>query len=142
MPSAQTSLHLHRLSTPFIVSLLVAPTCLAQTAKTHSGTTAKPAATKAKAASAVEPTGPTVVIDTSMGRLTCRLYSAQVPELSANFVGLADGSTDWKDPSTGEVQHGKSFYGVFACRRFHLTQPLTAEGVASAQRRARARGKP
>jgi peptidyl-prolyl cis-trans isomerase A (cyclophilin A) len=68
-----------------------------------------PAAAKAKVA-AIEPTGPVVVIDTSMGRLTCRLYSAQAPELTANFVGLAEGSVDWKDPSTGEVQHGKPFY--------------------------------
>ena len=59
---------------------------------------------------ALEPTGPTVVIDTSMGRLTCRLYSAQAPELTANFIGLADGSQDWKDPATGEIRHGKPFY--------------------------------
>ncbi len=50
------------------------------------------------------------MIDTSMGRLNCRLYATQAPELTENFIGLATGTQDWKDPSTGEVQHGKPFY--------------------------------
>jgi len=58
----------------------------------------------------VEPTGPTVVIDTSMGRITCRLYEKQAPVTAANFVGLAEGSKDWKDPATDQVVHGKGFY--------------------------------
>ncbi len=62
------------------------------------------------AAKAVEPTGPTVVIDTSMGRITCRLYEKQAPVTVANFVGLAEGSKDWKDPATDAVVHGKGFY--------------------------------
>jgi cyclophilin family peptidyl-prolyl cis-trans isomerase len=62
------------------------------------------------AAKVVEPTGPTVVIDTSMGRITCRLYEKQAPVTVANFVGLAEGSKDWKDPLTHEVVHGKGFY--------------------------------
>jgi peptidyl-prolyl cis-trans isomerase A (cyclophilin A) len=62
------------------------------------------------AAKVVEPTGPTVVIDTSMGRITCRLYDKQAPVTVANFVGLADGSKDWKDPATDQMVHGKPFY--------------------------------
>jgi peptidyl-prolyl cis-trans isomerase A (cyclophilin A) len=58
----------------------------------------------------VEPTGPTVVIDTSMGRITCRLYDKQAPVTVANFVGLAEGSKDWKDPATDQMVHGKPFY--------------------------------
>ena len=73
------------------------------------GQTAHPRAAAPKP-SAIEPTGATVVIDTSMGRLTCRLYATQAPELTENFIGLATGTQDWKDPSTGEVQHGKPFY--------------------------------
>ena len=61
-------------------------------------------------AKVVEPTGPTVAIDTSMGRITCRLYEKQAPVTVANFVGLADGSKDWKDPATDQVVHGKGFY--------------------------------
>ena len=58
----------------------------------------------------VEPTGPVVVIDTSMGRITCRLYEKEAPVTSANFVGLAEGSKDWTDPATDKVVHGKGFY--------------------------------
>ena len=46
------------------------------------------------------PTGPTAVIDTTMGRLTCRLYAAQAPITVANFVDLATGKKDFLDPST------------------------------------------
>jgi peptidyl-prolyl cis-trans isomerase A (cyclophilin A) len=61
-------------------------------------------------AKVVEPTGPVVVIDTSMGRIACRLYAKQAPLTVANFVGLAEGSKDWKDPATDQVMHGKGFY--------------------------------
>ena len=62
------------------------------------------------AAKDVEPTGPVVVIDTAMGRVTCKLYEKQAPVTSANFVALAEGSKDWKDPATDQVVHGKGFY--------------------------------
>ena len=62
------------------------------------------------AAKIVEPTGPTVLIDTSMGRITCKLYEKQAPVTVANFVGLAEGSKDWKDPATDQMVHGKGFY--------------------------------
>jgi len=58
----------------------------------------------------VDPTGPTVVIDTTMGRITCRLYEKEAPLTSANFVGLAEGSKDWKDPATDQMVHAKPFY--------------------------------
>jgi peptidyl-prolyl cis-trans isomerase A (cyclophilin A) len=82
-------------------ALLLTPLSLAQTPHP------RPAATKQ---AAVEPTGPIVLIDTSMGRLTCRLYATQAPELTANFIGLATGTQEWNDPATGEPQHGKPFY--------------------------------
>ena len=62
------------------------------------------------AAKVVEPTGPVVVMDTSEGRITCRLYEKQAPVTVANFVGIAEGSKDWTDPATGAVVKGKGFY--------------------------------
>lgn len=62
------------------------------------------------AAPAVVPTGPTAVIDTSMGRLTCKLYDKQAPITVANFVGLAEGTKDWTDPKTLKKVHGQPFY--------------------------------
>ena len=54
--------------------------------------------------------GPTAVIDTSMGRMTCQLYQKQAPLAVANFIGLAEGTKDWTDPRTGAVQHGKRYF--------------------------------
>jgi peptidyl-prolyl cis-trans isomerase A (cyclophilin A) len=58
----------------------------------------------------IEPTGPLVVFDTSMGRLTCRLFSKEAPLAAANFIGLATGTKDWTDPVTSQKEHGKKFY--------------------------------
>ncbi len=58
----------------------------------------------------VAPTGPTALIDTNMGRLTCKLYSKQAPVTVANFVGLAQGTKDWTDPKSLKKIHGQPFY--------------------------------
>jgi peptidyl-prolyl cis-trans isomerase A (cyclophilin A) len=58
----------------------------------------------------VEPTGPTAVLDTSMGRITCRLFDREAPQTVANFIGLAEGTKDWTDPATHEKEHGKPLY--------------------------------
>ena len=58
----------------------------------------------------IVPTGPTAVIDTTMGRLTCKLYDQQAPITVANFIGLADGSKEWTDPVTLKKVHHKSLY--------------------------------
>jgi peptidyl-prolyl cis-trans isomerase A (cyclophilin A) len=56
------------------------------------------------------PTGPTAVIDTTMGRLTCKLYEKEAPVTVANFVGLAEGTKDWTDPKTLQKMHHQPFY--------------------------------
>jgi peptidyl-prolyl cis-trans isomerase A (cyclophilin A) len=56
------------------------------------------------------PNGPTVVMDTSMGRITCQFYEKQAPKAVANFIGLAEGTKDWTDPATKKVQHHKRYY--------------------------------
>ena len=66
--------------------------------------------TSAQAAPTVSPTGPTAVIDTSMGRLTCKLYDKQAPVTVANFIGLAEGAKDWTDPKTLKKEHNQPFY--------------------------------
>jgi peptidyl-prolyl cis-trans isomerase A (cyclophilin A) len=58
----------------------------------------------------VEPTGPTAVLDTSMGRITCRLFDKQAPITVANFIGLANGTKPWTDPVTKEKMTGKPFF--------------------------------
>jgi peptidyl-prolyl cis-trans isomerase A (cyclophilin A) len=56
------------------------------------------------------PTGPTAVIDTSMGRLTCKLFDKQAPITVANFIDLAAGTKDWTDPKTLKKVHHQPFY--------------------------------
>ncbi len=58
----------------------------------------------------LQPTGPTAVIDTSMGRMTCVLYSEQAPLTVANFMGLATGGKDWTNPATHQKMHRKPLY--------------------------------
>jgi peptidyl-prolyl cis-trans isomerase A (cyclophilin A) len=64
----------------------------------------------AQTAPAIEPTGATAVLDTSMGRITCRFFDKQAPQTVANFIGLAEGTKDWTDPATREKEHGKPLY--------------------------------
>lgn len=57
-----------------------------------------------------QPTGPTVVFDTSMGRMTCKLFSKEAPQTVANFIGLAEGTKDWTNPATHQKTHNKRLY--------------------------------
>jgi peptidyl-prolyl cis-trans isomerase A (cyclophilin A) len=66
--------------------------------------------TTSQAKAPVIPTGPTAVIDTTMGRLTCKFYDTQAPVTVANFIGLAEGTKDWTDPTTLKKIHGQPFY--------------------------------
>jgi len=50
--------------------------------------------------------------DTTEGSFTIRLFEKEVPKTVANFVGLADGSKEWKDPATGEKKKGPYYDGV------------------------------
>ena len=43
------------------------------------------------------------IIDTSMGTIVCELYPNESPKTVENFVGLAEGTKEWKDPKTGET---------------------------------------
>ncbi len=58
----------------------------------------------------LQPTGPTAVFDTSMGRMVCGLFAKEAPNTVANFVGLADGTKDWTDPATHAKEHAKPLY--------------------------------
>ncbi|HEX5236820.1 MAG TPA: peptidylprolyl isomerase [Silvibacterium sp.] len=57
-----------------------------------------------------QPTGPTVIFDTTMGKLTCKLFSKEAPQTVANFTGLAEGTKEWTNPATHQKMHGKALY--------------------------------
>jgi peptidyl-prolyl cis-trans isomerase A (cyclophilin A) len=53
---------------------------------------------------------PQAVIETSMGTIHCTLFPDKAPNSVANFVGLADGTKDWTDPTTHQKKHGAPLY--------------------------------
>ena len=98
--------HLHALIVPTVAALFAAAV-FAQDAPKPADL---PDAPQATAAALVQPNGPTVVMDTSMGRITCQFYQKQAPNAVANFIGLAEGTKDWTDPVTSRKQHHKRLY--------------------------------
>jgi peptidyl-prolyl cis-trans isomerase A (cyclophilin A) len=76
----------------------------------HSASSQVPDAPQATGEAMTIPNGPTVLMDTSMGRITCQFYQKQAPKAVANFIGLAEGTKDWTDPQTKQVQHHKPYF--------------------------------
>jgi peptidyl-prolyl cis-trans isomerase A (cyclophilin A) len=96
-----------------LASLALAPLAVAQ--QTTPPATPAPApdlpdAPQATAAAMIHPNGPSVVMDTSMGRITCQFYQQQAPKAVANFIALAEGTIDWTDPATKKKQHHKRYF--------------------------------
>jgi peptidyl-prolyl cis-trans isomerase A (cyclophilin A) len=79
-----------------------------------------PDAPQATAAAQIRPNGPTVVMDTSMGRLTCQFFEKEAPKTVANFIALAEGKKDWTDPKTQQKMHNKPLYDGTT---FHRVMP-------------------
>lgn len=50
-----------------------------------------------------KPKNPYAVISTSKGDITVELFADAAPKTVANFTGLAEGTTPFKDPKTGEM---------------------------------------
>ena len=48
--------------------------------------------------------------ETSMGTFTAQLETQLAPKTVANFIGLARGTKEWKDPRTGQTVSGRSIY--------------------------------
>ncbi len=69
-----------------------------------------PDSPEATAPAPMIPTGPTAVIDSSMGQMRCKLFSQLAPSTVANFIGLAEGTKDWTNPVTHAKEHGVPLY--------------------------------
>jgi peptidyl-prolyl cis-trans isomerase A (cyclophilin A) len=57
-------------------------------------------------------TSPTAIatLHTNHGSIKVNLFGLHAPKTVENFVGLATGTIEWKDPRTGATQTGKSLY--------------------------------
>jgi len=53
---------------------------------------------------------PTAIIETTVGKMTCTLFPDKAPIGVANFIGLANGTKDWKNPVSGATKHGVPLY--------------------------------
>jgi peptidyl-prolyl cis-trans isomerase A (cyclophilin A) len=107
------------LASPLAAVFALAPFALAQQstppqstppASTPPAQEQLPDAPQATAAASIHPNGPTVVMDTSMGRITCQFFQQQAPKTVDNFIALAQGTKDWVDPDTQKKEHHKPLY--------------------------------
>ena len=54
----------------------------------------------------------TAIIKTSQGSITCELFTKEAPNTVANFMGLATGTKEFKDPKTGEMVKHPFYNGL------------------------------
>jgi peptidyl-prolyl cis-trans isomerase A (cyclophilin A) len=80
-----------------------------QAAASKPAAPAKPS-TAAKPATAATASKPTAIIDTTAGKMTCTLFPDKAPIGVANFIGLASGTKDWKNPVSKATKHGVPLY--------------------------------
>jgi peptidyl-prolyl cis-trans isomerase A (cyclophilin A) len=93
-----------------IIALLCAPMLGVGALAQSSSTLPDAPSTTAHEAPPTQPTGPSVVFDTTMGRMVCQLFAKEAPMTVANFIGLATGTKEWEDPVTSAKVKGKPFY--------------------------------
>ncbi len=90
--------------TTLIAFLLCAALAFSQTAAK------KPATSAPKPSGEAAGGNPKAIIDTTAGKLTCTLFPKQAPETVKNFIGLAAGTKDWKNPVSHATKHGVPLY--------------------------------
>jgi peptidyl-prolyl cis-trans isomerase A (cyclophilin A) len=106
------------LSRSVLILLILSMAAAGQTA----GTTKAPAKRKtaAKTAPATPAQPPTAIIHTTAGDMKCELFPDKAPKTVENFIGLAMGTKDWKNPSTQKTEQKHPLYdGVI----FHRVIP-------------------
>jgi cyclophilin family peptidyl-prolyl cis-trans isomerase len=81
-------------------------------AQSSSTTQSKPAAKPGGAAKPAVHTAtkPTAIINTTAGKMSCTLFPDKAPVGVENFIGLASGTKDWKNPVSGASKHGVPLY--------------------------------
>jgi peptidyl-prolyl cis-trans isomerase A (cyclophilin A) len=64
-------------------------------------------------------TGTYAVINTSEGKIVCRLFEKDAPKTVENFVELAEGKREWTHPIGGKKSNNKLYDGTI----FHRVIP-------------------
>jgi peptidyl-prolyl cis-trans isomerase A (cyclophilin A) len=94
----------------FIVLMLCILPASGQTGATQAPAASKPSAAAKPVVHHSALTVTTAVIDTTAGDMHCTLFPDKAPIGVANFVGLASGTKDWKNPVSGATKHGVPLY--------------------------------
>ncbi len=79
----------------------------AQTSAPKTPSHARPAH---KAAAPASGGNPVAVFDTTAGKLRCTLFEKETPATVANFIALAKGTKDWKNPVSHVTKHNTPLY--------------------------------
>ena len=93
-----------------LIIVFAAAAAGAQTAPGAQGTPAAKPSVAAKPAMHATASKPIAIINTSVGKLTCTLFPDKAPIGVENFIGLASGTKDWKNPVSGATKHGVPLY--------------------------------
>src|SRR5215831_6495434 len=72
------------------------------------GTAPKPSTAKPATPAASQPVQ--AIFETTLGNINCTLFPDKAPITVDNFIGLATGTKDWKNPSSGATMHHKPLY--------------------------------
>lgn len=56
------------------------------------------------------PARPKAVLETSMGNITCTLFPDKAPMTVDNFIGLAEGTKEWRNPVSGAKKTNTPLY--------------------------------
>ena len=59
------------------------------------------------------------IFQTNQGTIVCELYEKEAPVTVKNFVDLAEGTKEWKDPKTGQMKKTRFYDGLV----FHRVIP-------------------
>ena len=93
-------------SLAIISAILLISAVLAAQSTTHK----HDAAAKPAGAAAANSGNPVAVFDTTAGKMRCTLFEKQTPATVANFIGLAAGTKDWKNPVSHVTKHNTPLY--------------------------------
>jgi len=92
-----------------LLVLIISGFAAAQTSGTApKPSTPKPAAAKPATAATSQPVQ--AIFETTAGNINCTLFPDKAPITVANFIGLATGTKDWKNPASGATMHNKPLY--------------------------------
>ncbi|HXX01007.1 MAG TPA: peptidylprolyl isomerase [Candidatus Acidoferrales bacterium] len=101
--------------TALFLTLLTAMLAFGQSNSAAQAAPATKPSTSTKTTTAAKPAvsaaaKPTAIIDTTAGKMTCTLFPDKAPIGVENFIGLATGTRDWKNPVSGAMKHGVPLY--------------------------------